>query len=82
MTPEWMKEREVYNDELEAKFNKLPFKVNRITRGQSRGTAGGFFAKKAKNNIAQTGKFKNIIKVKQAANLEQSMPAGFKKFLT
>lgn len=52
MTPEWMKERETHDDELEQLFNKLPFKVNKITRGQSRGTAGGFFAKKAKNNIA------------------------------
>jgi hypothetical protein len=81
MTPEWLKERPLIDDELEDTLKKLPFRVNKVTRGQSRGVSG-YFAKKATSNVSQTGKFKNIIKVKQAAALESSMPKSFKQFLT
>ena len=64
MTPEWKKGRPVVTDELEDQLEPPPYDVWKIMRGQARGKAG-FMAKKVKNDMTCSGKFKEMIKVKE-----------------
>ena len=60
MTPEYMRGRETYEDELEdSVIKKKPYYSQEMLRGQSRGRAG-WFKKKVSNTIEITGIFKCI----------------------
>lgn len=61
--PEWLEGRDTVEDELEDTLEKPPFDTWKILRGQTRGKAS-MFAKTVQSTMTTTGKFKDIIKIK------------------
>ena len=81
MVPEYLRERERYEDELEdvVIINKPFFKRN-ILRGQTRGTKGWFF-KKVANTQEVSGVFKCISLIQMPDDDPEDLYRDYKQFL-
>ena len=82
MTPEYMRGRQTYEDEIEdAIIKKKPYYMQPLIRGQTRGRTG-WFKKKVANTEEITGKFKCITVIETPDSEPKEVFEKFKEFLT